>query len=139
MSKNSPTSVPASSRQVRSVFFSTLLSLGMVICPFVTGLLFAPNLFGAQTNAVSRQRTEFINNYCADCHDDPSAKSGLDLVHQSSDLANPSVFETWVKVHDKVDAGEMPPKKKARPAAADLHAFLAGLTADLSSTEEVSI
>jgi len=111
----------------------------MVICPFVTGLLFAPNLFGAQTNAVSRQRTEFINNYCADCHDDPSAKSGLDLVHQSSDLANPSVFETWVKVHDKVDAGEMPPKKKARPAAADLHAFLAGLTADLSSTEEVSI
>jgi len=111
----------------------------MVICPFVTGLLFAPNLFGAQTNAVSRQRTEFINNYCADCHDDPSAKSGLDLVHQSSDLANPSVFETWVKVHDKLDAGEMPPKKKARPAAADLHAFLAGLTADLSSTEEVSI
>ena len=139
MSKNSPTSVPASSRQVSSVFFSTLLSFGMVICPFVTGLLFAPNLFGAQTNAVSRQRTEFINNYCADCHDDPSAKSGLDLVHQSSDLANPSVFETWVKVHDKLDAGEMPPKKKARPAAADLHAFLAGLTADLSSTEEVSI
>lgn len=139
MSKNSLSSVPASSRQVSPAFFSTLLSFSVVICPFVTGLWFAPNLFGAQTNAVLRQRTEFIGKYCADCHDDPSAKSGLDLVHESSDLANPSAFETWVKVHDKVAAGEMPPKKKARPEAADLHAFLAGLTLDLSSTEEVGI
>jgi hypothetical protein len=123
MSKTSSTSVPAS----------------IVLCSLAAALLFAPNSRAVETNAVLRQRTEFIGKYCADCHDDVSAKSGLDLVHQSSDLANPNNFETWVKVHDKAAAGEMPPKKKARPDPADLHAFVAGLTTDLCATEEVSI
>ena len=33
------------------------------------------------------------------------------------DLTDATNFTTWVTVHDKVTAGEMPPKKKARPAA----------------------
>ena len=102
-------------------------------------LLAAPNSRALETNAVLRQRTEFIGKYCADCHDEVSAKSGLDLVHLSWDVGTSTNFETWVKVHDKLEAGEMPPKKKARPEPADLHAFVAGLTADLCATEQVGL
>jgi len=145
MSKNSLTSAPAPSRQVNSEILPAVFGLKILLSFSFIGrflaslLLFAANSHAAETNAVLRQRMEFINKYCADCHDDPSAESGLDLVHQASDLGNPSVFETWVKVHDKVEAGEMPPKKKARPAPADLHAFVAGLTSDLSATEALRI
>lgn len=145
MSNNSLTSGPVPRRQINSEFFPAVfrskssLSFNIIVSSLAAALSFTPNTQAAEKNAILRQRTEFISKYCADCHDDVSAKSGLDLVHQSSDLANSNSFEIWVKVHDKVEAGEMPPKKKARPEPADLHAFIAGLTADLCATELVSI
>ena len=110
-----------------------------MVCFLAVALSLASNSRAADTNAIWRQRTEFISKYCAGCHDDPSVKSGLDLVHQPFAPGDPGNFETWVKVHDKVEAGEMPPKKKARPEPADLRAFIAGLTAELSATEQASI
>jgi len=35
------------------------------------------------------------------------------------DFTNPATFTTWVKVHDAIANGEMPPKKKPRPEAKD--------------------
>jgi hypothetical protein len=145
MSNNSSSILPASSRRANSGFLPaefqsrTLPLFSIVAGSLAAAFLFAPNSRAAQTNAVSHQRTEFISKYCADCHDDVSAKSGLDLVHQSFDLGKLDNFDTWVKVHDKVEAGEMPPKKKARPEPAALHEFVAGLTTDLSASEEAEI
>jgi uncharacterized protein DUF1592/uncharacterized protein DUF1588/uncharacterized protein DUF1585/uncharacterized protein DUF1587/uncharacterized protein DUF1595/cytochrome c len=139
MSKNSSTRVPVPVRQANPEVCPAGLWFSIFACSFAAAIFLAANSHGAETNSFLRQRKEFISKYCADCHDDASAKSGLDLVHQSSELGNPATFETWVKVHDKVEAGEMPPKKKARPEPADLHAFIAGLTADLCSTEEACL
>ncbi len=139
MPYNSPISLPVPSRRVDSEFPRATFSSGLVICLFAAVFFLLPESRAVETNVLLRQRTEFIGKYCVDCHDDVSAKSGLDLVHQSFDPASPGNFETWVKVHDKVEAGEMPPKKKARPEAADVHAFLAGLTSDLSASEEAGI
>ena len=58
--------------------------------------------------------------HCYECHDAEAKKGGLDLTaleFQPDDSRN---FAGWVKVFDRVSAGEMPPKKKARPAAAEL-------------------
>ena len=65
----------------------------------------------------------FIEKYCADCHNDVDKEARLDLTslaYQPNDGAN---FALWVKVHDRVKAGEMPPKKKPRPEAKDLEEF----------------
>jgi hypothetical protein len=66
----------------------------------------------------------FIQNHCSDCHDSDSKKGGLDLTSVPFDLNTPKTFDLWVKVHDRVRDGEMPPKKKARPQPAELNAFL---------------
>ena len=52
-----------------------------------------------------------IENHCADCHDDVDPKGGLDLFSLEWDLEDPHLAERWVKVHDLLAAGEMPPKK----------------------------
>ena len=65
----------------------------------------------------------FIQNHCAECHDADSKKGGLDLTSLEFSLTNPQDFSRWVSVEDKVSAGEMPPKKKARPPVAELKAF----------------
>ena len=77
----------------------------------------------------------FIEAHCASCHDDVEKKGGLDLASLALRPEDPKNFATWVKVHDRVRAGEMPPKKKARPAAGEIETFVSALTGPLVAAE----
>jgi hypothetical protein len=68
-----------------------------------------------------------------------SRKGGLDLTRLSFEPTNENNFAAWVKVHDRVSAGEMPPKKKPRPEAAELLTFVNGLASTLTSAERAAI
>jgi hypothetical protein len=50
-----------------------------------------------------------LEESCVDCHDRKSHKGGLDLTALSKDLLDPSVRERWIRIHDRVEKGEMPP------------------------------
>jgi hypothetical protein len=82
---------------------------------------------------------QFLEKHCFECHDDEVKKGGLDLTALRFDPANSTNFSAWVLVHDRISNGEMPPKKKARPAAAELEAFTNALAASLISAEEARI
>lgn len=78
----------------------------------------------------------FLERHCHDCHDADSKKGGLDLTSLGLGPENTAV---WIKIHDAVEQGEMPPKKKTRPEEAAKTAFLSELDARLTaatSTEE---
>ena len=77
----------------------------------------------------------FIDKHCASCHDDVEKKGDLDLTALALNPSDPKNFATWVKVHDHVRSGEMPPKKKERPAAGELEKFIGTLTAELTTAE----
>ncbi len=81
----------------------------------------------------------FIEKHCAACHNDVDQEAKLDLTSLAYDPANPDNFGRWVKVHDRVQAGEMPPKKKARPEAAELTTFLQALGQPLSDADRARI
>lgn len=66
----------------------------------------------------------FLDNNCLNCHDSLEAKGDLDMENLSFELADPATFETWVKIHDRADHGEMPPKAKSRPDPTALSQFL---------------
>ena len=54
-------------------------------------------------------------------------KGGLDLEKLSTDFKEPAAFMAWVKVHDRIESGEMPPKaRKKRPGKAEVEAVLEG-------------
>ncbi|MBI5690672.1 MAG: DUF1592 domain-containing protein [Verrucomicrobia bacterium] len=77
----------------------------------------------------------FIERHCAGCHDDIEKKGNLDLTSLAFAPGDPKNFDLWVKVHDRVATGEMPPKSKARPAAADVKAFLGEVAQPLTAAE----
>lgn len=52
---------------------------------------------------------EVITATCLDCHDSGSAEGNLDLENLTFDLSASKNFAQWVKIHDRVAAGEMPP------------------------------
>src|SRR5690348_4185061 len=51
----------------------------------------------------------FIQKNCATCHNSSAPAARLDLNKLSYEPTNPDNFGTWVKIHDRVAAGEMPP------------------------------
>jgi hypothetical protein len=73
----------------------------------------------------------FLKKHCADCHLDGADKGGLDLDRIPRDLRDAETLRRWVRIHDRVDAGEMPPPKKGRVAAAERADFLRALGAEL--------
>ncbi|MDB6052676.1 MAG: hypothetical protein JWN25_199 [Verrucomicrobiales bacterium] len=89
--------------------------------------------FGA--DSMPLESRTFIQNHCAECHDGEVKKAGLDLTalaYEPEDKANIGI---WVKVHDRVEAGEMPPKKKSRPDPLALDTFVKTLTSTLKASE----
>ena len=74
----------------------------------------------------------FLENHCFDCHDADVRKGGLDLDALSQNLDDPAALAKWVRIHDRVQNGEMPPPKKKQPVDSDKSRFLAELGASLT-------
>lgn len=73
---------------------------------FISGLLFAPTL-----HAIEPKVRPFIDAHCIECHGEDVQKGRLRLDGEVS-------MKTWIKVHDRIAAGEMPPKKSEQPPQA---------------------
>lgn len=74
----------------------------------------------------------FLEQHCYDCHDAETKKGELDLTALTFDAKH---LNQWVKVHDAVERGEMPPKKKQQPPAGERAAFVRELDARLMAAE----
>ena len=77
----------------------------------------------------------FTDRYCTSCHNDVDKEGGLDLTNLKYAPDDPANFVTWVKVHDRVQAAEMPPQEKKRPAATELARFIQGLNSALTAVD----
>jgi hypothetical protein len=78
----------------------------------------------------------FTDKYCAGCHNDFDLAGGLDLTSLDYVPGDPGNFQAWVKVHDRLDAGEMPPKGRPRPEPAELASFVKDLASSLTAYED---
>ena len=70
-----------------------------------------------------------FKTYCVDCHDDATATAGLSLESLAADYDNPA----WVRIHDRIKSGEMPPADSPQPTPEERAAAVAGLAAKLTA------
>jgi mono/diheme cytochrome c family protein len=99
------------------------------------GIIGATLLCGGARAGESPQGTAvFFDQYCGECHYEDQ-NGGLDLSVLTFDPGNRDNFATWVRMLDRVSAGEMPPKKKERPAPSDLATFTHAVSSSLSTFE----
>ncbi len=77
----------------------------------------------AATSSLERQFTEtvhpFIVKYCVGCHSGQMPAASLDLKVYSTIDGVIKDYPRWALVHDKLAAGQMPPKPLPPPPAAD--------------------
>ncbi len=87
-----------------------------------TGLM-APVLPAA---GIPEPQATLIADNCLGCHDSSSAEGGLDLSSLKFDLEDRSVRSRWIRIHDRIVSGEMPPDADALTAS-DRGALVQGL------------
>ena len=101
-------------------------------------LLLIPCLLGTALLCAEppKELRPFIEKHCVDCHDADEAKGGLDFGKLPSDLNQADALAKWVRVFDRVDQGEMPPKKKPRPEAGEKAKFTKTLAGNLFTADQ---
>jgi len=95
-------------------------------------------LFVVTGSVAFSQSPPQIEQSCIDCHDADTHKGGLDLTALKYDLNDSAEREYWVRVHDRVEKGEMPPKVEDM-AAADRAALLKSLDAALYTADHAEV
>ncbi len=96
--------------------FSTLLVVMLLSSPL------------AADDRVPLRRDKFIESHCVECHLGTDAEAGLDLDALSFRLDDPETRGKWIKIHDRVANGEMPPKDHTELETGDRDAFLAAIS-----------
>ncbi|HEY1110655.1 MAG TPA: DUF1592 domain-containing protein, partial [Opitutaceae bacterium] len=81
----------------------------------------------------------FIEAHCAKCHDDVEKKGGLDLTSLEFKPDDRKNFATWIKVHDYVKQGDMPPRDKPRLPASEVEKFTAAMAGTLATAERAGL
>lgn len=54
----------------------------------------------------------YLEAHCFDCHNQTTKKGGLDLESLPVQFSAGKFFDVWEHVHDRIAAGEMPPKSR---------------------------
>lgn len=93
----------------------------------------------AQSATNSTSIRQFLATHCLACHNSTAKKGNLDLTALKPDFADAATFAVWVKVHDRVNEGEMPPKAAPQPSQAERKAFLKSLAAPMNAADAARI
>ena len=113
------------------------MSRTWITSPLALALATATVLIPA--SAAEFKPTAFFTKHCTECHDKDTQKGNLDLTALKPDLADAENFARWVKVHDRIESGEMPPKKKARPPTKDTATVVKALRESLLKAEQAKL
>lgn len=78
-----------------------------------------------------------LESYCLDCHDAASEKGGINLEDLSFELSTVQSAETWQKVLNSLNSGDMPPKKKPQLTFDEKSELLSDLSHQLVVARDV--
>jgi len=87
-----------------------------------------------------RLKGGFFEAHCLSCHEGEEPAGGLDLAALKLNLDDPDQFSQWLRVHDRIASGEMPPATETQPAPREVEQVTSTLSkllmqADVSRIE----
>ena len=92
--------------------------------------------FGAPISIIT---STFFETHCADCHDEENHKGNLTLTTLQAAFGQPENHRLWVKIHDALEKGEMPPKKCTPPSAEERSAAITWIRTQLTEADRQRI
>ena len=103
------------------------------------GLLLLVHCFAGEQHVGAAEQpaqfSAFLQQHCVECHGPETAKAGFRLDLLKLEFDSPTDFDAWLKVHDKLTAGEMPPAKRPAPPPQDVQVVLRWIAGELTAAE----
>ncbi len=112
-----------------------------VLTLIFTALLLAPlAVLHAAEDGLPPTLAPLLKRTCFECHDEKTAEGGLDLVGLPFELHDHATRGRWIRIHDRIEKGEMPPQDEDLPQAqrAELVKHLAMAIHDADHAEIVT-
>jgi mono/diheme cytochrome c family protein len=107
-----------------------LAPIVLAVCAWIPGIAQGADVAGSFDASIK----PLVSGHCTDCHGEDVQKAGLRLDTLPAHLSDDAVMGTWVKVLDKLAAGEMPPKKRPRPPHQEIDVAEQWLTRELHAS-----
>ena len=95
------------------------------VLPIAVLLLLAPSVIAA----------DFFETHCFQCHNATTTEGGLNLKDLSRNIDDKTTFKKWVRVHDRIRSGEMPPKDQPQPSKQQRENLIASMKQKLVEAE----
>ena len=95
-----------------------------------------PRAAAIEFAAVPASHDRLVAKYCFECHDSLSEKGGINLEELSYTLDSVAAAETWQKVLNALNSGEMPPEDEPQLTSEEKIAFLRDLSDQLVVARE---
>lgn len=103
-----------------------------------TGVALLGLVPSARAAELPKSTRSFIESHCNDCHDADTARAGFRTDLLSADFNAGNNAGQWKEVMDKINSGEMPPKKKARPDPKEAFAVASWVAQKLDETTKAA-
>ncbi len=110
----------------------TIPNVNRILSAFFASLLILSSVTLAQS--FEADVAALVEGTCFRCHD-AETETPLDLENLGYDLTEPAAFRTWVRVFERLEAGEMPPRGVKRPPQRLVDAALGALKEDLLAAD----
>lgn len=81
----------------------------------------------------------FLERHCSDCHSGDAPEAGFDVTALRYELTDPAMLRRFVRIHDRVARGEMPPADAEPPPEEETAAFIRALDGRLYSADAARI
>ncbi|MEM7477919.1 MAG: DUF1587 domain-containing protein, partial [Planctomycetota bacterium] len=91
------------------------------------------------TQLLPEQTTRILDQHCAGCHNSEVKEGNLDLASLSKKPLTQDSLATWIKLHDRVASGEMPPAEEPRLKEDALNKLLASTSEQIVAFEQVKL
>ncbi len=119
--------------------WSTVLFHGMALALVATLLAGNPALAAEPQPVVfPRDVLPVMKQLCFRCHNVKKMEGNLRLDSLNPDLVKGRDAETWHDVLNKLNSGEMPPKKSAQPTTAQRKLLVNWITAEIRRAEQIA-
>jgi len=109
-----------------------LITLGLAACVIsVPATSLAPEVDGLIHGVMPESHFKVLNNNCLKCHDSVEQEGGMNLEDLSFTMDTIAAAESWQKVLNAVNSGEMPPEDEDPLSLAEKTEFLGDLSRQL--------
>ena len=81
----------------------------------------------------------FFERHCYSCHSGKNPEAGLDLAVLARNVSDPASLRRFVRIHDRIARGEMPPAESEQPTAEERDAVTRWLDAELFRADSARI